>query len=234
MRWWLYDGKKTVGPFSKEDLARLQVFSPNIALCREYLLATPHEEWFRAVDIKEVAGIFPPGIRSKAEAEKPEGKPGPWPPDPSGRDIDPLYNVGKRMEIVDTILAAAQDRITMRNERFHKLQTELDRRLHIADALEDKIQHMAVKMGGLRWVQDELDHARAAMAMQQKKISDLDEQMEKLEKEQAEAVESAKTPPESTASEEEKPGRRKRRTKRRRARRTSSTKPAGPDPFGFI
>jgi len=234
MRWWLYDGKKTTGPFSKQDLARLGDFSPESPLCREYTLGTPDEEWFRAVDIKEISPIFPPAIREKAASEPiPQGKPGPWPPDPTKRDLDAYGSVERRMEIVDRSIAAAQDRITLRTERFHTLQGELDRRLETADALEDKIRTMAAKIGGFVGLREELDQARAAMAMQQKRISDLHEQMKTLEAAPAPLPEiKPEEPPVPIVETEEKLSPRKRRRAQRRAkRRSKSDKPAA-DPFG--
>ncbi len=242
MRWWLYDGKKTTGPFTKEDLARVSSLSPEAPLCREYLLGTADEVWFRAVDVKEIASIFPPAILKEA-AENPQGtkKPGPWPPDPTGRDIDTYGSVERRMQIVDTIIGAAQDRITLRTERFQKLQAELDKRLETADMLQEKIQTMAVKFGGLAWVKEELDQSRAAMAMQHKRISELNEQIKKLEEaplpEPPPAPEPPPPPPapEPLAAEpldEVTPSRRRKRKSRRRVKRKSASNTPISDPFG--
>lgn len=233
MRWWLYDGKKTTGPFSREDLARLDALSPEAPLCREYVLGSPEETWLRAVDVKEIAPLFPPALRERAKAKaEPEGKPGPWPPDPAGRDVDAYRSVQRRMEIVDRSIAAAQDRITLRTERFHKLQSELDRRLDTAAALEDSIRAMAAKIGGFVGLREELDQARAAMAMQEKRIAELHEQMKELETSPEPPAPPEPPPPGPPPAEasrpprEAEPGR-----KGRRAPRRSGSERTRTDPF---
>jgi hypothetical protein len=251
MRWWLYDGKKSTGPFSREDLARLSGFSPETALCREHKLGTPNETWHRAVDVPELASLFPPATREKAAAQ-PAGKPGPWPPDASRRDVDEFSGVEKRMEIVDRSIAAAQRRVTYRQERYHKLREELQRRIDNAEALDDKIRTMAAKIGGFVGLRQELDQAQAAMAMQQKRIGELQEQLEELkappppppepepEPEPASAPEPGPIPWAEPAFESKKPaadadaepGAKSGRRKRRKSRRKRRERRGGADPFG--
>ncbi|OIO10675.1 MAG: hypothetical protein AUJ52_03705 [Elusimicrobia bacterium CG1_02_63_36] len=235
MRWWLYDGKKTTGPFSKDDLARLPGVLPETPLCREHKLGSAQEEWLRAVDVPEVAGIFPPSSRERAGASLgPLAKPGPWPPDASRRDVDDYKNVEQRMEIVDRSLAAAQKRISLRTDRFHRLQEELKRRLDTAEALDDKIRAMAAKIGGFVGLREELDQARAAMAMQQHRIGELQEHMKELEKPPpppppppAPEPRTPRAEPVFEAPVEEAPSRKR----RKRSRRERKEKRGSSDPF---
>jgi len=197
-RYWLYEEGAITGPFLPEELMRTEGFTSDSALCPEELRGTMDESWARAGETPGISQVFPPSERAPKE-----GRVGPWPPDPEGRDIDPIGSVSKRFEAIDRTLEAAQDRLGRRNDAYEKLREELKSRLGAAADLEERIRGMAARMGGFLGMREEIDQARAALAMHEKRAAEIKEEMETSKK-----------------------GKRSKRPKRTRKRRS-------PDPHGL-
>lgn len=186
VRFWVYAHEHVVGPYDAQEISRLPVFGPELPLCAEALLGTVDELWRRAADTAELAAQFPPSLRT------PEGQPlpkvGPWPPDPEKEALDALGTAQARMGIIDQSLAATQKRLELRREAYDKLKRELAARVAEAATLEEKIRGMGVRMGGFLGVKEEVDQARAALAMSNRRAADLEEHLGRVEAQMKEAV----------------------------------------------
>ncbi|MBI5597777.1 MAG: hypothetical protein HY928_16950 [Elusimicrobia bacterium] len=184
-RYWVYASEHVVGPYDPDEVARLPVFSADLALCPEALQGTPEESWHRAADDPAFAALFP------AEQRTPEGsqppRVGPWPPDPE-RETDLLATAQERMSIIDRSLEATQKRLALRREAYERLKRDIAARAASATEMEAKIRAMGARMGGFLGVKEELDQARAALAMHNQRASEQDLRLETM---QAEARETA-------------------------------------------
>lgn len=188
-RFWVYAHEHVVGPYDTQEIARLPVFGPDLPLCAESLLGTVDELWRRAADTAELAPHFPPSLRTPDGQSLP--KVGPWPPDPAKEAVDVLGTAQARMGIIDESLAATQKRLELRREAYDRLKRELAARVAEAASLEDKIRGMGVRMGGFLGVKEEVDQARAALAMSNRRAADLEEHLVRVETQMKEAVEIA-------------------------------------------
>ncbi|MBI2362048.1 MAG: hypothetical protein HYV15_01510 [Elusimicrobia bacterium] len=170
-RYWVYASEHVVGPYDPDEVARLPVFSPDLALCPEALQGTPEEAWHRAADDPAFAGLFPAGQRTPDGVEPP--RVGPWPPDPD-RETDLLATAQERMSIIDRSLEATQRRLALRRVE-----------------MEEKIRAMGARMGGFLGVKEELDQARAALAMHNQRSNAQDARLETMKAEAREAAAAA-------------------------------------------
>lgn len=186
VRFWVYAHDHVVGPYDAQEIERIPVFGPELPLCAEALLGTVDELWRRAADTAELAQAFPPSLRT------PDGSPlpkvGPWPPDPDKEAVDVLGTAQERMGIIDQSLAATQKRLELRREAYDRLKRELAARVAEAASLEEKIKGMGARMGGFLGVKEEVDQARAALAMSNRRASDLEEHLGRVEAQMKEAV----------------------------------------------
>lgn len=178
-RFWVYAHEHVVGPYDLEEVRRLPVFGADLPLCPEALLGTTEERWLRAADTPELTKTFPPSQRTPAGTAPP--KVGPWPPDPEKEAVDPLGTVQARMDIIDRSLAATQDRLNLRRAAYDRLKAELRARVDEAAALEEKVRAMGARMGGFLGVKEEVDQARAALAMSNKRAADLEDHLARVE-----------------------------------------------------
>lgn len=178
-RFWVYAHEHVVGPYDLEEVRRLPVFGADLPLCPEALLGTTEERWLRAADTPELTKTFPPSLRTPAGTEPP--KVGPWPPDPEKEAVDPLGTVQARMDIIDQSLAATQNRLNLRRAAYDRLKAELRQRVDEAAALEEKVRAMGARMGGFLGVKEEVDQARAALAMSNKRAADLEDHLARVE-----------------------------------------------------
>lgn len=219
MRFWVYAHEHVVGPYDVEEVKHLPVFGPDLPLCAEALLGTPEELWRRAADTEPLGALFPPSQRTPAGQEPP--KVGPWPPDAEKEAVDPLGTAQARMDIIDQSLAATQRRLELRREGYDRLKRELVARVTEAKDLEEKIRTMGVRMGGFLGVKEEMDQARAALVMSNRRAADLEESLARVEAQlkeaaalAAEAAKAARRLPKARpgqAPAPAKPGRRERR-----------------------
>lgn len=178
-RFWVYAREHAVGPYDEAEVARLPVFGPDLPLCPEPLLGTPEERWTRAADTPAFSRLFPPSQRTPDGAQPP--KVGPWPPDPEKEAVDPLGTVQGRMDIIDRSLAATQRRVDLRREAYDRLKRELAARVAEASALEGRIREMGARMGGFLGMKEEVDQARAALAMNNRRAADLEAALARVE-----------------------------------------------------
>lgn len=185
-RFWVYAHEHVVGPYDAEEIQRLPVFEADLPLCAEELLGTPDERWTRAADVEPLAPLFPPSQRTPAGEAPP--KVGPWPPDEAKEAVDPLGTAQARMDIIDQSLAATQRRLELRREGYDRLKRELVARVTEAKDLEEKIQTMGVRMGGFLGVKEEIDQARAALVMSNRRAADLEESLARVEVQLKEAA----------------------------------------------
>lgn len=187
-RYWVYASDHVVGPYDPDEIAHLPVFSPDLALCPEALQGTPDEVWHRAADLPEFASHFPPEARTPEGAEP--ARVGPWPPDPE-RETDLLATAQERMSIIDRSLEATQKRLALRREAYEKLKRDIAARAASAAEMEEKIRAMGARMGGFLGVKEELDQARAALAMHNQRSAAQDERLETLKAEARETAAAA-------------------------------------------
>lgn len=185
-RFWVYAHEHVVGPYDAAEIARLPVFGPELPLCAEAALGTVDEVWRRAADTAELSTLFPPSLRTPEGQALP--KVGPWPPDPTGEAVDALGTAVGRMGIIDQSLAATQKRLALRREAYDRLKRELTARVTEAASLEEKIRGMGVRMGGFLGVKEEVDQARAALAMSNRRAADLEEHLGRIEAQMKEAL----------------------------------------------
>lgn len=178
-RFWVFAHEHVVGPYDLEEVRRLPVFDADLPLCPEALLGSVDERWSRAADTAELTKTFPPSLRTPAGTEPP--KVGPWPPDPEKEAVDPLGTVQARMDIIDQSLAATQNRLNLRRAAYDRLKLELRERVSEAASLEEKVRQMGARMGGFLGVKEEVDQARAALAMSNKRAADLEDHLARVE-----------------------------------------------------
>jgi len=182
-KYWLSREDRITGPFDPDELMRLPGISMNSVVCPEDLLGTADERWARAGNVPELAETVPPVAPADASgtpAPSPSSDeiPGPWPPDPSRRDVDPLETAAERIDVLDKRLGDTQRRLDARREAYKKLKEELEERLHTTNELETQMKEMAARMGGFLGMRREMDRAQAALAMQNERIERLRLRME--------------------------------------------------------
>ena len=185
-RFWVYHREHVVGPYDSEEIQRLPVFNADLPLCPEASLGGPDERWSRAADTPVLSPLFPPAQRTPEGVEPP--KVGPGPPDPEKEAVDALGTAQARMEIIDGSLAATQRRLTLRREAYDNLKRELAARGTEASGLEEKIRCMGARMGGFLGMKEEVDQARAALAMSNHRAEELEEHLARLEGQVKEAT----------------------------------------------
>ena len=187
-RFWVYASDHVVGPYDPDEIAHLPVFSADLALCPEALQGTPDEAWHRAADLPEFSPHFPPEARTPEGAEP--ARVGPWPPDPE-RETDLLATAQERMSIIDRSLEATQKRMALRREAYERLKRDLAARAASASEMEERIRAMGARMGGFLGVKEELDQARAALAMHNQRSLEQDSRIESMKAEARETAAAA-------------------------------------------
>ncbi|MDE2293106.1 MAG: hypothetical protein KGL53_13580 [Elusimicrobia bacterium] len=178
-RFWVYARDHILGPYEPEAARRLEAFCPDLPVCPEETLGGPDERWRRAADAEAFAADFPPEARTPEGAEPP--KPGPWPPDPERAAVDVLSTAQERMGLIDRSLASTQERLERRREVYERLKRDLAARAAAAKELHDKMLGVGARLGGFLGMKQAFDQADAALAMQARRVAELEEQLRRVE-----------------------------------------------------
>ncbi|HBL15956.1 MAG: hypothetical protein A2X36_09390 [Elusimicrobia bacterium GWA2_69_24] len=170
-RYWLFAGDRVTGPFDLDALMELDEFTADAPLCPEAKLGTAEEEWRPAVAYPDFAPLFPSAGRGQAA--------------PAGHDVAAIGAIEGRMRLLDRSLAAARKRLSARQDAFVGLKNELSQRLRAAQEIEERIQQAVVRIQGGFRPSPEMERAKAAMAMQQKRIEELQKDLARFQARQA-------------------------------------------------
>jgi len=161
--YWMLAADRLHGPFTPDELITRDDFSAETPLCPDAALGMPDEEWKLAPAFPDFQEVFPISSREPGLLA-----------DPTDGAIGCIES---RIHLIDRNLGAARKRLESRIDRFQRLRTDIRHGLKAAGEVAKRIQDVGSRAGHKSSIKIEVARAKAALAMQAKRIDSLKEEL---------------------------------------------------------